>query len=337
MQAKPRYLIDDNNRMLLVNDEETNFINGSFLINEDNYLIYRLDEAVSSQLNYQLPEELVFTGSWKLNSDYDLQLELTQGEPEAGKKILTLKGEIVSSENDKLVFQLKPIEKDGSTSFQLLQLNGTWKVDELNQISFMVGKQDLPDIFTLKGAWQLDENQQIVYDYQKTDLKTKNKILSKITFVGFWQIASENRLTYILSRGTNAKFDFKVQIETPNVYPKEGVIKYRLGVGLKETTPGEQKIICLYGTWKVSRQVGLTFDMEYAKGHIQSLVFAANVNFDKNNQIVFNLKNKSDENLGLSVVFTHKFLKELDGELFLRLKRYRQDSGIDAGIRIPFN
>ncbi len=76
--------------------------------------------------------------------------------------------------------------------------------------------------------------------------------------------------------------------------------------------------------------------MEYTKGQINSLSFGAEVNFDKRNQIVFNLTNNERKDLGISLVFTHRFLKQLDADFFLRLKRYQEESGVETGIRIPF-
>lgn len=331
-----RYLIDDNNRLIVADNGENLPVDGSFSIDEDNRLIYWLNEPQAWRVKYQLPEKLVFTGNWKLDANYDLELEVTQNKSGWQKDILTLKGELISCESDKLVFEIKSIDKNGLTELRLLKLTGTWKANGLNQIYFAVSKKESPDLLTFQAGWQLNQNQQIIYTCQKSDLKTKNKILSTLTFSGFWQITAANQLTYILSSGTNSKFDFKVQLETPNVYPKEGAIKYRLGVGLKETKPDELKIISLYGTWKLSRKLGLVFDMEYAKGQIHSLIFGAEVNFDKNNRVIFNLKNELGESIGISVVFTHRFLKQLDAELFLRLKHYQKESGIDAGIRIPF-
>jgi len=341
---KAKYSVDDDNRLVFADNTEILSLDGTFSVDEGNRLIYWLNEPEPWRVKYQFPEKLIFTGNWLLNSNCDLQLKLIQDKSDWQEDIFTLKGEIISCESDKLVFELKSINKNGTTSLRILKLAGTWAADELNQIYFSVSKnEESPDILTLQGAWRLNQNQQIIYTYQKVGLKTKEKILSTLTFSGFWQISSANQLTYILSTGTNAvnsqrirRIDFKVQIETPNVYPKEGVIKYRLGVGAGETKPDELKIISLYGTWKINRKFGLSFDMEYAKGQIQSLDFSAEVNLNKNNEVIFNLKNDSREDLGISVVFTHRLLKLLDAKFFLRLKQVASESGIDAGIQIPF-
>jgi len=337
---KAKYSVDHDNRLVSADNTEVLSIDGTFSVDEGNRLIYWLNEPEPWRVKYQFPEKLIFTGNWSFDSNCDLELKLIQDKSDWQEDILTLKGEIISCESDKLVFELKSIDKNGSTKIRILKLAGTWAADELNQIYFSVSNNEAsPDILTLQGAWRMNQNQQIIYSYQKVDLKTKDKTLSTLTFSGFWQISSANQLTYILSTGTNAinpercrGIDFKVQIETPNVYPKEGAIKYRLGVGLK----GLPEIISLYGVWKINRKFGLSFEMEYAKGQIQSLDFSAEVNLNKNNEVIFNLKNDSRQDLGISVVFTHRFLKLLDANFFLRLKKVASESGIDAGIQIPF-
>jgi len=343
---KAKYSVDNDNRLVSTDNTEVLSIDGTFSVDEGNRLIYWLNEPQPWRVKYQFPEKLIFTGNWLLDSNCDLQLKLIQDKSDWQEDILTLKGEIISCESDKLVFELKSMDKNGSTQLRILKLAGTWAADELNQIYFSVSKkEESPDILTLQGAWRLNQNQQIIYTYQKVGLKTKDKILSTLTFSGFWQISSANQLTYILSTGTNAvnserirRIDFKVQNETPNVYPTEGAIKYRIGVGLKGQSPSGTvpEIISLYGTWKINRKFGLSFEMGYAKGQIQSLDFSAEVNLNKNNEVVFNLKNDSREDLGISVVFTHRFLKLLNAKFFLRLKQVASESGIDAGIQIPF-
>lgn len=306
---KTKYSVDDDNRLTAANGKETIPVNGTFEIGENNNLIYWLNEPETWRVKHQLPEKLVFTGNWSLDPNNDLQLELSRNDSDSEKSILIFKGEIISCESEKLVFELKTIDKNGLLQVRLLKLSGTWAADELNRIYFSVSKKESPDTLTLQGAWQLNKNQQIIYTCQKTNLKTKDKTFSVLTFSGFWQISSINKLTYMLCAGSNSKFDFKVQIETPNIYPKEGVIKYRLGVGFQGLSPKGTvpKIISLYGTWKINRSAGVSFDMEYAKGQIRSLDFGAEVNFNKDNEAVFSLKNDFGEDLGISVVFKHRF------------------------------
>ncbi|MFZ2602384.1 MAG: hypothetical protein WAX79_00060, partial [Candidatus Omnitrophota bacterium] len=281
---------------------------------------------------YGFGEKIIFTGNWKLNQNYDLELRLEDN----SEDVLRIKGEIISAEAQRLVFELKTSEENGLTKFRLLKLNGTWQADEYNQLSFVVTKKYLSDILTLEGSWSLNKNQQIEYIWEKTELKRKTKEVSRLEFSGYWQIFEANKLTYIISSATNSRFDFRVQMESLNLYPKAGVIKYRLGIGVKQTKRIEPKIISLYGVWKFSRNLALSFDMGYANSQVHSLQFGAEVNFSKSNEIVFNLLAKDRQNLGASVVFTHRFLKTLDAEVFMRLKKLKDEAGVDVGVKIPF-
>lgn len=333
-----KYSVDENNRLIIEKGGEVLRPEGAFSVDEQNFLVYWLNEPELWRTKYQLPEKITFTGVWNLNANYDLQLQLISQPSKAVNTAdtLTIKGEIISCESDKLVFEIKTAQDKGRSVFRLLKLSGNWQANEYNQLSFFVSRKGSPDTLTFKGGWDIGENQQISYAYEKTELKKKIKSSHTLTFSGFWQITSSNRLSYILSSGSNSKFDFKVQIESPDLHPKEGVIKYRLGIGINAPKSGNAKIIALYGEWKFSRKLGLTFQMQYANGEIHSLEFGAEINFDKNNRVVFELTDRNRQRIGLNIIFTHKFLEELDGELFLRLKKYKDETGIETGIRIPF-
>jgi len=234
------------------------------------------------------------------------------------------------------VFEVKTSNEHGLTKLRLLKLSGVWHADEYNQLAFTVTKNDSPDILTLKGSWTINQNQQIVYSWQKTELKKKTRAVSTIEFSGFWEFSQANRLTYILSTATNSRFDFRAQMESPNLYPKEGVIKYRIGIGISRASRVKPEIISLYGAWKFSRNLTLSFDMEYAGGVVHSLQFGTEVDFGKNNRVVFNLLAKDSRRLGASVVFTHRFLKAHDAELFIRLKKLEGETGAVVGGRVHF-
>ena len=330
------FFVDKNNRLVIKRKKESFLPQGYFSVDSDNRLVYWLNEPRTWRTTYQFPDKIIFSGLWKINSNYDLELELEQKEQVSKKERLTLKGKILSCEKDQIVFEIQTINNNGLDSFYLLKLSGRWQADEYNRLTFLITKKDSPDIFTFQGSWQLNKNQQIAYTCEKTNLKTKSKVLHTLNFSGYWQITSAERITYILSTGANSRFDFKAQLESPNIRPKEGSIKYRLGVGIRQPKKEKAKIITLYGAWKFSRKAGLIFEMDYRNGFISRLEFGAEVNFDRNNQIAFRLLTKDGKPLGMSLTFTHKLLKELNGELFLRLKRYREESGVDAGVRIPW-
>jgi len=332
---KYRYSVNNDNHLLikLPKTKESLCVRGRFDIDKNNRLTYWLNEPSSWRRVYSLPGKIIFKGNWQLNNNYDLELVLDKTERQFEDDILTIKGNIISTDRDILAFEAKTYDEKGLLHIRILKLSVTWLTDETNRLSFIVKKRP-PDILTLEGDWQINDNQQIIYTYEKVELKTKTKVSNTLTFAGFWQISKVNKLTYILKHAPDSRFDFRVQIETPNIYPQAGVIKYRLGVDIREAK--KEKIISLYGAWKFSRKLGLIFQMDYGKHGICGIEFSADVSFDKKNAVTFCLKNKIGEPLGLSVIFTRKFLKALDAEAFLRLKESCAESRIDAGVRVPF-
>jgi len=332
---KNRYAVDNLNRLVIKQKMKTLRPPGKFGVDRKNRLSYWLNEPETWQRQYNLPRKMLFKGSWQLNKNYDLELVLDKSRNQFAQDILVLKGNIISTDRDTLAFEMKTYDKNGLLHIQILKLSIILLTDKTNRISFLV-KKNPPDIITLEGNWEINKHQQITYAYEKTNLKTKEKSLQTLTFEGFWQITSVNKLTYILTHSQESRFDFRAQIETATIYPQAGVIKYRLGIGLRKERAPREKIIALYGVWKFSRNLGLSFQMDYGSGNIREIRFASEVNFDKKNSVNFLLKNRKGERLGFSLTFRHKFLKALDAEAYLRFKKAKEASGIDSGIRIPF-
>ena len=298
----------------------------SYSIDDENRLVAKSSAGVKT-----------IEGRWSLNQDYDLEFLVRDVDKPATQEVITFRGEIICAENNRLVFESKAINANGEAEFKTLFLSGEWGVDEHNRIIFKAcRKNNSPDIVTLQGGWELNNHQQIVYTYEKTDLKTKDKIKQNIIFTGFWEISESSKLSYIFSKGTQTRFDFRAQLESPNFYPKEGVIKYRIGVGVKEPLPQAGRVISLYGAWKFSRNLGISFEMEYEKGQFHAAHFGAEADLSKEDEIVLSLNNARGEPLGFNLTFTHKFLRQSDIKAFVRFRKLRREYGVDTGISIPF-
>lgn len=330
---RKKYSIDSNNRLIISGAKERVVAGGYFSTDQTNRLIYRLNEAKSWRRQYSLPPKIVFKGVWSLDANYDLTLILDKHKNQFQEDILTIKGNIISADSDMLSFEIKSYDRGGLLHIQILRLHITLFADQSNRLCFMI-KKLRPDILTLEGSWQVNKHQQIIYEYQRTDLKTKSRVFNTLIFRGFWQVNSVNKLTYILKYSSGSRFDFRAQIETPTIYSQKGVIKYRLGIGISEIKSAE-KIISLYGVWKFSRNLGLVFEMDYDKQGLECIEFSADVSFQKDT-VSFSLKNKDAEPLGMTLTFTHKFLKGTDARAFLRLKALGEELGIEAGLKVPF-
>ncbi|MCX5699921.1 MAG: hypothetical protein NTX01_09565 [Candidatus Omnitrophica bacterium] len=242
----------------------------------------------------------------------------------------TFRKRFIAAESDTLVIETIQTEsKTNRQSLRILKLKGTWRANDYNELCFEVTlRQGPPEAYTFKGSWKLNNNQQIEY--------TSEDGRDALTFKGYWDISSANRLVYILEGSLTSRFEFKVQLESPILYPKKGEIRYRIGVGIRQnrlSAPGQ--IIIFYGEWKFGRNLGLTFQMDYGQGKVRAIEFGAAVTFG-HNKVIFALKNEFGEPLGITLTMTHKFLESLDAETFIRLKSRQKEQAIEAGISIPF-
>jgi hypothetical protein len=322
--VKYRYSTNSLNQLLIRLPGETTPqpVSGTFRIDKNNNLTYRLDEPAGRKNAYGLPSIIVFKGSWRLDMEHQPQLV-------CGDDVLTIRGAMIAADGSSLAYEVKSLDRQGLLHVQVLKLSVIWLADEDNRLTFVVKKRS-PDIVVLQGSWQVHKNQQISYTYEREDLATKRKAGHSVLFQGFWRITRANKLTYILEGGTDSKFEFRGQIETPTIYPQKGLIKYRLGMGLRQ-----DKIVTLYGTWKFSRVLGLSFLMEYGNGKVGKIEFATEVSCGRRNAFVLRLKGDDGKFLGADIVFTHDFLKASDTQAFVRLKAYRETT-IEAGMEVVF-
>jgi len=246
------------------------------------------------------------------------------------KRKSSLRKRFIAVESDTLVIETIQTEsKTGRQSLRILKFKGTWHANDYNELCFEVScRQGPPETYTLKGSWKLNNNQQIEY--------TSEDGRDRLTFRGYWNISSANRLVYIFEGSSASRFEFKVQLESPVFYPKKGQVRYRIGVGIRQsrlTAPGQ--VLIFYGEWKFGRDLGLTFQMDYGQGKVRAIVFGAEVTFGRG-KIIFTLKNEFGEPLGITLTMTHKFLEHLDAEVFIRLKSRQKEQAIETGITIPF-
>jgi len=212
---------------------------------------------------------------------------------------------------------------------RILKLKGTWRANNYNELVFEVtGHKGKRETYVFKGSWKVNSNQQIEYTFEDSR--------DTLTFKGFWKINSANRLVYVFEGSSTSRFEFKVQLESANIYPKKGEIRYRIGIGLRKsrlTAPGN--LLILYGEWKLSRNLELTFQMNYGKGRISAIEFGATLTFGRN-KVILALKDEFGKPLGITLTLSHEFLKIRDAQVFLRLKSLQREQAIEAGITIPF-
>ena len=333
-KIKPKFFLNQDNQLVIKNLQAKmpTLVGGKFKMLNNN-LVYTLNKPKSWRRKYGISKKNVFSGTWRLDPEHNLILDLAETKDYA-KTSLVLKGKITQCQSEFLKFKLKSKGDKNKQDVSFLRLDGLWHSDRFNRINFVVKRHNNPETHIFKNIWQLNKQQRIVYSYEKLGLKRKNKVKQNIIFDGFWQISSSNKLKYILTKGKDSVFDFRVQVESPNIYPKKGAIKYRLGIGAGVFR--REKVISLYGHWNFSRKLGLSFTIDYEAGQLKRNYLGAKVKITKNKDLVFSLRDAQDRPLGLALTFNHNLLAKKDLEHFLQAKKTGRDLYFGSGITLRF-
>jgi len=331
---KLSYKISKNNRLEITKDKKILYPKGKFAINSNNQLVYEVNESSSWWQGHGMSKRITLKGEWGIDLNHNLLFTLRKTQTQAGGERLLLKSKIIQAKANYLVFSLGTQGKAGTHRLRLLQLNGKWQADKYNRLQFLVKKIKTSDTLTFQGNWQVRKNI-LIYTYREASLIARTKRTHTLRFQGYWQINKPNRLTYILATKGNSSFEFKAFLETPNLIGKKGVIKYRLGVGLKGSRLFNTEIITLYGVWKLHRKTGLSFDIDYEEGKVKVINFGAFVRINKYNKIIFKLRSRERKDLMMSVEFRRSFLKD-NAEWFLKAIAEDKHPRFEWGITIPW-
>ncbi len=278
---------------------------------------------------------IVAEGKWSLTSGHQLIYTVRRSKRLEGRQRLNLRTELIEARANALVFLLAAQGKDNNYQFKRLELKGKWRTDKYNRLQFLVKKlNNRFDTLTFQGAWGLKRNT-LVYTCKQESIKTKKKITRTLRFKGFWEINQRNRLTYILDAKNQSIFEFKAYLETPNLIGKQGVIKYRVGIGARTSKAFKEKVISLYGVWKLERKTGVSLVIDYADRKAKAIKFGAFVRIKPKGKLELNLKTRAGKDLGISLTFSQRFLKT-NAEWFLKLIREAKGPGFKIGINIPW-
>ncbi|MBM3253986.1 MAG: hypothetical protein FJZ16_07030 [Candidatus Omnitrophica bacterium] len=308
---------------------------GSFYVSK-NQLFYKFDKTNYWRQTLNLPNKKEFIGNWRLNKNHDLEFVLRKIKPNAEGGILRFKGEIVAVESDRLVFMITAKERNNIYRTQLFRLSGSWASDENNRLTFIVKKEtEEEDILTLGGGWEVNDKQRIIYRYEKTDLKRRTKIEKTLVFMGFWDITDKSRLCFILEETRDSAFSFKAHLESPSLIGKEGVIKYRLGIGLSGKKLPLTRTIILFGAWKFGKKSELYFEMEYERGIFKSIAFIGSLQIAKRDVLILELKDRFGKDLDMKLLLEHKILKD-EKAISLEFEKTKEEKKIEVGIKIPW-
>ncbi|MBL7155617.1 MAG: hypothetical protein ISS90_00565 [Candidatus Omnitrophica bacterium] len=343
---KVRYELDPHNRLVLRSGKKSDLLkfrkvlDGRFKADKNNELSYHIKAPLDDKENTpyhpalrasgtgQVPHQVKLRGKWSLTDTHDLRLILDKWGRETFGDEITLQGEILDVNKNSLLFAVTTTTKENTKSTYILNLGGSWKVDEHNRLSFRVRKEKgSHDILTFNGVWEINKNHQVVYQYEKARLIRKKRKTHTLAFKGYWDIKEKLRISYILSKDDDSAFHFKAG---GGIF-QGNYIKYEVGIGLTGKARPAKRTITLFGTWRVKKNVGLIFEIEYENKKMHEIVFGAEARLTGKDTVLFKLKNDiENKDIGIDVKLSHKILKG-DGEAFIRALKSNRESAIYAG------
>ncbi|MFH1791301.1 MAG: hypothetical protein ABH885_04890, partial [Candidatus Omnitrophota bacterium] len=299
-------------------------IEGRFKTGKDNSLVYVVRKPAG---RYDIPNQFRLKGNWSLGGGNGLEFILAE-EGKQDKQKLELRGEVIDSRKDALLFAVTTKESGGRSSSYILELQGVWQADGQNRLVFMVKREkEKYDVLTFTGRWEIGRYNELVYKYEKHDVPGKNRGVQSLSFNGVWKLGERGQLAYALDAGSGPMFSFKVSY---NIF-RGNYIEYGLGAGVSGDAGGPPSIK-LTGRWRLIKGLGLLFDIVYRDGRVYSLKFDIETGFVKGQTVTVRLKRTLDKkDLELSFKIK-KTLAKGDGELFLDLIKSSQENAVMAGM-----
>ena len=289
-------------------------------------------------------------GDWELSPGHELTYKERGLDREAG-----FKAALVASEPDALVVSVTVQEDKTHTATGLVKLSGKWELDEKNRITFSL-KRGLGryDKLTFQGAWEINENFQVTYTFETQQVmegrgksrRRVEKTTQELVFEGRWDISEKNCLTYQIGVDSESTFRFRGTFGTKSISAKEGEICYQVGVEFKTSfgeTQRATKTITLFGKWKLSDDLDLSFELECADGRRPAVSMGVVLDLERfqercpllPDQVTVNLTSREKDPLGVEVVLT-KDLFEGNAQTFVRFRESMKETALEAGIKIPW-
>ncbi len=300
-------------------------LDGRFKVDRNNILSYHIKAPVSRDVT--IPHQVKLRGKWSLTKNHDLRLTLGKWGRQTFGDQLTLQGDIIDVNKNSILFAVTTWTKEGVQSMYALKFQGSWQADKNNRLTFRAKKEEgKHDILTLNGIWKINKNHQIIYRYQKAQLIRKLKKIHTLTFKGHWDIKDKTRISYIIDRNTSSVFNFRTGL---GLF-KDNYIKYEVGIGLSQRPKPIKQTIKLFGKWKIKKNAGLIFEVEYENKKVHAIVFGAEARLTDKDTVSFKLRNDLNKDISASLKLSHKILKG-EGEAFIRGLKSKRESAIFAG------
>lgn len=257
MSTKLKYEIDPHNRLTARGPYRYRHVyDGVFKISEENALEYHIRQSD----NEPVPQQIKFSGAWSLDENHDLVLTLDKWNNQVAGNKLVLATEIVDATGNELVFTAATKDSDGKEHVSMLRLSGAWQADPYNRLTFCVEKPDSrKDELLFRGEWIINKRHEIEYSC------TKGRFDYAMTMRlrGRWDIAGNNKLSYVFEESSKSRFDFKVTLQRV----MRNSIECTIGIGIAPI----KKKITLSGRWHIGKGKDAFFQINYGGGKISSI------------------------------------------------------------------
>jgi hypothetical protein len=252
-----------------------------------------------------------------LGKDEDIRARATLIGAEAGT--------LVASAHERLEDQLSVT--------RLWKLSGKWQADAQNRLSFDVQRSDgRADTLRFTGGWRVGEFQELLYTYEAKELKTRRKEWKLLVFQGHWDVTPQGQLAFLVGGDSDSELRFRGAFQTPSVLAKKGELRYQLGA--ETATRRKAREVMLFGKWKYSDKLGLSFEIEYEEGRKKALMFGVDAALNRKDSVAVKLKTRQGSPLGVELLLTRELFA--DGEAFARFAASAEEKRGEAGVRFRF-
>ena len=338
-RAKVLYALDGEHRLMLRQDagpaarlRAVRVLDGTASIDRRNRFVYRVDSSAGPD-GRTAPHRIHLDGAWSLTPDHDLLLTLHETDRQE-RQTLYLNATLLRAEANALIVALRRNTRDDRQAAQELTLSGRWQADARNRLTFLAEKADgSEDRLTLQGGWEVDPHHELVYRYRRRSVSGPGREAQVLIFNGSWDITSADRLVYRLAGSSDSAFEFKASLQSPSLLASDGRLIYQIGIGLSAGNTLQRRV-ALFGTWKLNRDLSVSFEVPYAGGRVRAIRFEGAYAMTSRDRVAVALQDSRRQRLGLTVVFTRDLWP--DAKLFLRLQRDAEDATVLGGVQVRF-
>lgn len=227
MKDKVSYEIDPHNRLTVKSTPKKSNVKkfrrvlcGRFRTDTKNRLYYEVYKSRDTEI----PQKIELSGKYSLDRNHGLVFALSRWDRQRENGDLRLRAKITGIAGREIVFLVGTKTSGGKRAFYTLVLNGAWKADKNNRLTFGVKKEDgKTDTLTFFNSWCINKNNEIEYNFGKGH---------SVALKGKWEIKNKYEIKYILDKKINSGFDFSASLGRLIPKGKEAYIKFEVTINL---------------------------------------------------------------------------------------------------------